>query len=65
MGAMEQARKTARLIINIHPGFSLTAFAANHPYQDQKHLDRILTHLNQTELSARQVVLGSDHGNQL
>jgi adenylate cyclase len=65
MGAMEQARKTARSIINIHPGFSLTAFAANHPYQDQKHLDQILTHLNQTELSARQVVLGSDHGNQL
>jgi adenylate cyclase len=50
MGAMEQARKTARVINNIHPDFSSAAFAANHPYQDQQHLDQILTHLNQVEL---------------
>ena len=53
MGAMEQARKTAKAIKDIHPGFSLTSFAANHPYRDQKHLDQIITHLNQAELPAR------------
>ena len=53
MGAMEQAQKTAKAIKDIHPGFSLTAFAANHPYRDQKHLDQIITHLNQAELPAR------------
>ena len=53
MGAMGQARKTAKAIKDIHPDFSLTAFAANHPYQDQKHLDQILTRLNQVELPAR------------
>ena len=53
VGAMEQARKTAKAIKDIHPEFSQTAFAANHPYRDQKHLDQILTHLNQVGLSAR------------
>ena len=53
MGAMEQARKTAKAIKDIHPDFSLTAFAANHPYQDQKHLDQILTRLNKVELPVR------------
>ena len=53
MGAMEQAQKTVSTIKDIHPEFSLTAFAANHPYQNQKHLDQILTHLNQVELPAR------------
>jgi hypothetical protein len=53
MGAMEQARKTVKAIKDVHPEFSLTAFAANHPSRDQKHLDRILTHLNQVELPAR------------
>jgi len=53
VGAMEQARKTAIAIKDIHPEFSHTAFAANHPYRDQKHLDQILTHLNQVGLSAR------------
>jgi len=50
---MEQAQKTAKAIKDIHPEFSLTAFAANHPYRDPKHLDQILTHLNQVELSDR------------
>ena len=53
MGAMEQAQKTVSTIKDIHPEFSLTAFAANHPYQNQKHLDQILTHLNQVEFPAR------------
>jgi adenylate cyclase len=51
MGAMEQARKTAKAIKDIHPGFSLTAFADSHPYRNQKYLDQILTHLNQVEFS--------------
>ena len=53
MGAMDQARETAKMIRNIHPGFSTIAFAANHPYQDQKHLEQILTHLNKVDLLAR------------
>jgi adenylate cyclase len=53
MGDMEQARKTAKAIKDVHPEFSLTAFAASHPYRDQEHLDQILTHLNQVELPAR------------
>lgn len=53
MGAMEQARETARTIRNVHPGFSPAAFVANHPYQDKKHLDQILTHLSQAALPAR------------
>jgi tetratricopeptide (TPR) repeat protein len=53
MGAMEQARETARTIRNIHAGFSTADFVANHPYQNQKHLDQILTHLSQAGLSDR------------
>ena len=49
MGAIEQARKTVKTIKDVHPEFSLTAFAANHPYRDQRHLNQILTHLNQVE----------------
>jgi len=52
MGNMKQAQKTAQAIKDVHPEFSLTAFAANHPYRDQKHLEQILTHLNQVELPA-------------
>lgn len=50
MGAMDQARKTAKAIKDLHSGFSLAAFADSHPYRNQKHLDQILTHLNQVEL---------------
>lgn len=52
MGAMDQARETANTVRNIHPGFSAVAFAANHPYQDKKYLDQILTHLGQAALPA-------------
>jgi adenylate cyclase len=52
MGAMDQANETATMIRNIHPGFSAAVFAANHPYQDEKLLEQILTHLNKVDLLA-------------
>jgi tetratricopeptide (TPR) repeat protein len=50
MGAIEQARKTAKTISDIHPEFSAEIFAATHPYQDQKYIDQILAHLSQAVL---------------
>ena len=47
LGNMEQADKMAVEISNSHPEFTPAAFIANHPYQDQKYLDQVLTHLNQ------------------
>lgn len=53
VGDMDQARKTAKAIKDIHPEFSPTVFAANHHYRDQRYLHQILTHLNQVEFSVR------------
>jgi adenylate cyclase len=50
VGERDQASDTARMIRNVHPGFSLETFSANHPYKDQKYLDQILTHLTKVDL---------------
>jgi adenylate cyclase len=50
VGDMEQARETAKNILNVHPGFSLETFSANHPYTDQKYLDQILDKLSEVDL---------------
>jgi adenylate cyclase len=50
VGDMEQARETAKNILNVHPGFSLETFSANHPYNDQKYLDQILDKLSEVDL---------------
>jgi hypothetical protein len=35
-----------------HPDFTPAFFIANHPYQEQKYLDQILTHLDQVAIPA-------------
>lgn len=50
-GSIKQARATALTIKKIAPEFSTETFAASHPYQDQKYLDQILSHLRQALLS--------------
>ena len=50
-GAVEKAQETAKTIRDIHPEFSLAAFAERKPYQDKKPLDQILTCLNRTALA--------------
>jgi len=52
MAAESQAHQTARTIRDFHPDFSLTTFAAEHPYQNAKHLEQILDHLSQAGLPA-------------
>lgn len=42
MGADEKARQMAEQISERHPGFSLDDFSSGHPYQDPRHLQRIL-----------------------
>jgi tetratricopeptide (TPR) repeat protein len=53
VGDMEQARETAKMILNVHPGFSLETFSANHPYKDQKYLYQILDKLSEVDLLKR------------
>ena len=50
-GAVYKAQETAKTIRDIHPEFSLPAFADRQPYQDKRHLDQILTCLNGTALA--------------
>jgi adenylate cyclase len=50
MGDRDQARDTAKMIRNVHPGFTLETFSANHPYKDQKYMDQILAHLSKVDL---------------
>ena len=44
-GDMASARELARRIKHAHPEFSPANFATSHPYQNQEHLDRILSGL--------------------
>jgi adenylate cyclase len=53
LGDMDHADEIAKMIRNVHPGFSLDAFSANHPYKDQKYMDQILAHLSKVDLFSR------------
>jgi class 3 adenylate cyclase len=50
VGDRDRARETAKMIRNVHPGFSLETFSANHPYKDQKYLDQIIANLSKVDL---------------
>ena len=52
LGNMEQAHEMADKIRGAHPEFRPAFFVANHPYQDQKYLDQVLTPLNQVAITA-------------
>lgn len=52
MGNMGQARVMTGKIRGTHPDFTPAFFIANHPYQEQKYLDQILTHLDQVAIPA-------------